>query len=203
MIYIGMDDTDTLQSRGTGALARNVAAELAREYQVIGVIRHQLLHDPRVPCTKNNSSKGLLLADGEGRDGTAVDLAAVAARIRELMLADFIPGSDPGLCVTRTVPDEVVAFGHRVQQELVTQKEARDLAARHDLKDAVAQDFAVQFTSDRDGACGHLGLDSRSLGDRQCSFALNLAFREPFDPQVLLGFVQAVEMRVLVDAAFA
>ena len=128
MIYIGMDDTDTLQSRGTGALARSVAAEMARDYEVLGVIRHQLLRDSRVPCTKNNSSKGLLLAD----DGQ-VDLAAVAARVRGLMLADFIPGSDPGLCVTRSVPEEVVAFGQRVQRELVTQQEARDLAARYSI----------------------------------------------------------------------
>src|SRR5512146_1523354 len=90
MIYIGMDDTDTLQSRGTGALARQVAAELARDYEVLGVIRHQLLRDRRVPCTKNNSSKGLLLADGD-----QVELAAVAARVRGLMLGDFVPGSDP------------------------------------------------------------------------------------------------------------
>ncbi len=86
MIYIGMDDTDTLQTRGTGALARNVAAELARDYEVIGVIRHQLLHDPRVPCTKNNSSKGLLLEAGNGRG-----LPALAERVRGLMLSDFQP----------------------------------------------------------------------------------------------------------------
>ncbi|HEX9115773.1 MAG TPA: ABC transporter substrate-binding protein [Anaerolineae bacterium] len=128
MIYIGMDDTDTADSRGTGALARRAAAELAADYQVLGVIRHQLLRDPRVPCTRNNSSKALLL---EG--GPAVDLAALAARVRAVMLADFIPGSDPGLCVTAAVPDAVVAFGRRAQAELLTQDAARDLAANHGL----------------------------------------------------------------------
>ncbi len=29
MIYVGIDDTDTLESRGTGRLARNIATELA------------------------------------------------------------------------------------------------------------------------------------------------------------------------------
>jgi len=128
MIYIGMDDTDNLQSRGTGQLARDVAAELAADYTVLGVIRHQLLRDARVPCTKNNSSKSLLVA-GDGD----VDLAALAGRIRTLMLADYQQGSDPGLCVTETVPDEVVEFGRRVQCELVTQEEARGLAARHGI----------------------------------------------------------------------
>jgi hypothetical protein len=49
------------------------------------------------------------------------------------MLGDFIPGSDPGLCVAADVPSEIVQFGHRVQRELVTQEEARLLATAHGL----------------------------------------------------------------------
>ena len=128
MIVIGIDDTDTLQSRGTGALARQVAADLAVDYAVLGVIRQQLLSDPRVPCTKNNSSKAILLGNGD-----EVDLDALAARVRALMLADYQVGSDPGLCVSRHVPAEIVAFGIRAQRELLTQAEARGLAARHGI----------------------------------------------------------------------
>jgi len=128
MIYIGIDDTDNAQSRGTGALARQVAADLARDYTVLGVIRQQLLRDPRVPCTKNNSSKAILLDDGDG-----IDLGDLAARVRDLMLADYQPGSDPGLCVARSVPIEVVEFGIRAQRALLTQAEARGLATRHGI----------------------------------------------------------------------
>jgi tRNA(Ile2) C34 agmatinyltransferase TiaS len=129
IVYIGMDDTDTLESRGTGALARNVAAALAEEYRVLGVVRQQLLPcDPRVPCTKNNSSKGLIL---EAADGA--DLAALAERVAALMLADFIPGSDPGLCVASDVPPAVVEFGRRAQRELLTKNEALALAATHGI----------------------------------------------------------------------
>lgn len=128
MITIGIDDTDTPVSRGTGALARQVAAELATTFTVLGVVRQQLLRDPRVPCTKNNSSKAVLLADGEG-----IDLAVVAARVRSLMLADFQPGSDPGLCIARRVPDEVVEFGGRAKRELLTQAEAYEIARRHGI----------------------------------------------------------------------
>jgi tRNA(Ile2) C34 agmatinyltransferase TiaS len=129
IVYIGMDDTDTAESRGTGALARNVAAALAEDHQVLGVVRQQLLPcDPRVPCTKNNSSKGLIL---EAAD--AVDLDALARRVSELMLADFIPGSDPGLCVASDVPAGVVEFGRRAQRELLIKDEALSLAAAHGI----------------------------------------------------------------------
>jgi hypothetical protein len=128
MITIGIDDTDNAQSRGTGALARQVAKDLAADYAVLGVIRQQLLRDPRVPCTKNNSSKAILLDDGDG-----VDLGALAARVRAVMLADYQPGSDPGLCVARNVPTEVVEFGLRAQRDLLTQAEARKLAAEHGI----------------------------------------------------------------------
>jgi hypothetical protein len=128
MIIIGIDDTDNAQSRGTGALARGIAVDLAADFMVLGVIRQQLLRDPRVPCTKNNSSKAILLDGGEH-----VDLGALARRVRDLMAADYQPGSDPGLCVARHVPSEVVEFGTRAQRELLTQAEARELAARHGI----------------------------------------------------------------------
>jgi tRNA(Ile2) C34 agmatinyltransferase TiaS len=128
MIFIGLDDTDTLESRGTGHLARQIAATLAADYAVLGVVRHQLLRDPRVPCTKNNSSAAILL-DGD----PAASPAGLTERLRAMMLDDFQPGSDPGLCVANLVPEAVVEFGRRTQRELVTQDEARALAAAHTI----------------------------------------------------------------------
>ena len=129
MIFVGLDDTDNAESRGTGQLARMIAADLAAGYRVLGVTRHQLLVDPRVPCTRNNSS-GTILLDGNG----TVDLSALTDRVRALMLGDFQPGSDPGLCIAGPVPAAVVDFGRRVQRQLVTQAEARSLAAAHDIR---------------------------------------------------------------------
>jgi len=124
MLFIGLDDTDTLESRGTGHLARQIAAVLAADYPVLGVTRHQLLLDPRVPCTKNNSSAAILLnADGD------LDPIALLERVRALMLDDYLPGSDPGLCVAHAVPAAVTEFGRRAQRQLVMQDEARALAA--------------------------------------------------------------------------
>jgi hypothetical protein len=67
------------------------------------------------------------------QSGEAVDLGAVFQQVKGLMQADFQPGSDPGLCVTAVVPDAVAAFGLRAKIDLVTQAEARRLAAAHGL----------------------------------------------------------------------
>ena len=149
MLFIGLDDTDILESRGTGHLARHIAAVLDAELAgsmglVRGVTRHQLLVDPRVPCTKNNSCAALLLEaagpvcpggqSGEHGPGDGdLDPIVVLERVRALMLEDFQPGSDPGLCVARGVPVAITEFGRRAQQQLVTQAEARALAAAHQI----------------------------------------------------------------------
>jgi tRNA(Ile2) C34 agmatinyltransferase TiaS len=128
MIYIGLDDTDVLESRGTGHLARQIARTLETDYALLGVTRHQLLVDPRVPCTKNNSCSAILL------DGCAQpDLPALLERVKSLMLADFYAGSDPGLCVATTSPAAITDYGRQAQRDLVTQSEARALAEEHGI----------------------------------------------------------------------
>ena len=125
MIYIGLDDTDNKTSRGTGRLARAMAATLSDRYRVWGITRHQLLVDPRVPYTSHNSSATLhLMEDGN------VDLSALADEAQALMLDDFQDGSDPGLCIARTILPEMVQFGQRAKIDVVHQSTARDLASR-------------------------------------------------------------------------
>jgi len=128
IVYIGMDDTDNRDSRGTGQLARATAACLSTTYPLNGIIRHQLFFDQRVPYTKNNSSAAILLHTPED-----ADLKAIFQQVKELMLADFQPGSDPGLCVAADVAEAVVQFGRRAKIDLVTQADARQLAAAHHI----------------------------------------------------------------------
>jgi tRNA(Ile2) C34 agmatinyltransferase TiaS len=128
MLFIGLDDTDNPESRGTGHLARQITAALAPDYPVLGVTRHQLLIDPRVPCTRNNSSAAILL-----NAGGDLNPLVLLERVRALMLGEFQPGSDPGLCVARAVPDAIVEFGRRAKRQLVTQDEARSLASTHHI----------------------------------------------------------------------
>lgn len=121
MYLIGIDDTDSLESRGTGNLARQIAAELSRSSLVLGVTRHQLLVDPRIPYTKNNSSAAILVE-------TNTPSKAVLEQVLSILNQSIQPGSDPGVCLAVDVPTEISTFGFRAKRELVTQEEARQLA---------------------------------------------------------------------------
>lgn len=128
LIFLGLDDTDTLHSRGTGHLARQIAAALSSRYAVLGVTRHQLLLDPRIPYTAKNSSAAIVVsANGH------TDLERLMGEARSMMHDRFVRGSDPGLCVARHVPPAVTSFGRRAQREVVTQNDAHALAGAHDI----------------------------------------------------------------------
>jgi len=130
VIYVGIDDTDTLDSRGTNQLAKAMSRAVSDEFLCLRILRHQLLEDPRVPCTSKNGSASLVFAPrAAGQPERTV--AGLASRLRGLMQADFIAGSDPGLCVATEVDARIIAFGQQCQRELVSQRQARDLAARH------------------------------------------------------------------------
>jgi hypothetical protein len=125
LIYVGIDDTDTLESPGTNQLARALVRRVAGTYRCSLIVRHQLLEDPRVPCTSHNGSASIGLWPLNGQP-----LGELIAELRAAMVEAFVPGSDPGLCVAAAVPPDVVEFGVRCQRELVGQQDARALAAR-------------------------------------------------------------------------
>jgi hypothetical protein len=141
MIYVGLDDTDTLDDPGTNQLARHVVRELAGRFNGLIILRHQLLVDPRVPCTKKNGCASLVFEP--------VGLHDLIERLRAIVIPWCPTGSDPGLCVTEHVPPAVITWGLRCQRELVTQAEARQLAAEHGL-------FLEGLGGTRDGVIGAL-----------------------------------------------
>ena len=132
MIWIGIDDTDVLDSRGTNQLAKLLVNTVRDNWRCVRIVRHQLLDDPRVPYTSKNGSASIALEPvlGTGDDAAVRQLIDV---LRAAMLADFIPGSDPGLCVATRVSQAVIGFGKQCQTQLVTQEEARQLAAEEGL----------------------------------------------------------------------
>jgi hypothetical protein len=125
MILVGIDDTDMPDTPGTNQLARALAGRLSPACRCVRIVRHQLLSDPRVPCTSKNGSASLWL-----EPTGPVGLGWLVGELRAGMLAAFVPGSDPGLCVAEAVPADVIAWGRRCQRELVGQQGARELGGR-------------------------------------------------------------------------
>lgn len=128
---IGIDDTDANDSIGTGALARELAGRLERDLGVIskGVTRHQLLVHPDIPYTSHNSAACIAAESGQSRD-------VLAAACRELVLALFHPGADPGLCVGSTEQlsrAELADLGRAAQREVVGRERAEALARSHQI----------------------------------------------------------------------
>lgn len=125
MIFVGIDDTDTPESPGTNQLARSLVKRLELEFRCVQITRHQLFFDPRVPYTSKNGSASILL-EPDGSKSVTELIPVLRQGIQEW----FQVGSDPGLCVTESVPEEIINFGQGCQRELITQVEARQLAHR-------------------------------------------------------------------------
>ena len=152
MIYVGLDDTDIEGSPGTNKLALTLAAQLADRYEVVQIVRHQLLFDPRVPYTSQNGSASMAIRGkgpgdrGEGRGG---EITALAEELSARIVRWCPAGSDPGLCITAEVPPSIVEFGQRCQCNLVKQHEAREAAAAEGM-------LLVGLGGTQDGVIGAL-----------------------------------------------
>ena len=128
-VLIGIDDTDNLESMGTGRQARTLGAALeAKGLAVIqGISRHQLLVDARIPYTSHNSSACLLV---ELNAPSSDDLAHYC---RRYLVQESAAGADAGLCIVPAlgVPLAVQEFGQAAKEEILTQEAALTLAQQH------------------------------------------------------------------------
>ena len=111
---IGIDDTDNLESRGTGYRVRQLANWLEENHlaEPRGITRHQLLVDPQIPYTSHNSSACLLVETDNVKDTWEA--------CREYLLRESAMGSDAGLCLGAwdSVNEYVLAFARRAKIEV-------------------------------------------------------------------------------------
>ena len=121
--YISFDDTDNLDSPGTGHILTEFLESLPWKSSFIS--RHQLFVSPNVPYTSHNSS---MVSTVEG-EVSCEELIAKAVAHLEQTLA---PGADPGLCVAKAdeirFPEKLVKWGYRAKKEVLTKAEAYALA---------------------------------------------------------------------------
>lgn len=127
---IGIDDTDNLESRGTGHRIRQMADYLSGLAQPLGITRHQLLFVPEIPYTSHNSSACLQVEADPARKDQIWEAG------REFLLRESAPGSDAGFCFVawEAVSPCIRAFGMRAKQVVLTRLEAEQTAAQEGLR---------------------------------------------------------------------
>ena len=127
---LAIDDTDNLDSRGTGFRARELALELAQLdlARPVGVTRHQLLVDPRIPYTSHNSAACLMLTE-------VGDAQALFDYGKAYLSRASAAGSDAGIAVARfgQVSEKVRAWGRRAQREVLDKASAYALGRAEGL----------------------------------------------------------------------
>ncbi len=143
-VYIGFDDTDVLGSdMGTGKLARLFEQFLPAGCKMWGVVRQQLLVDPRIPYTSHNSAACVVI---ECHDVSFVEsLKKIAITHLETMSS---PGSDPGICLVgegHPALSALESFGLLCTAKVVSQ---------HDAKQAVGAAHLSGHGGTNDGIIG-------------------------------------------------
>lgn len=132
-ILVAIDDTDNLESRGTGKLAALLAQGIEEQgWGKAGPItRHQLLVHPDIPYTSHNSA---MCFTAELDNCTLDALAKYSAAFLERECA---PGSDPGLCIAPREnlerSPELLEFAYRAKEEVIGKEEAYTLARQHNI----------------------------------------------------------------------
>ena len=127
-LLVCIDDTDNLESRGTGELAVDLVQAITENGWGYGsfVSRHQLLVHPDIPYTSHNSAMCFAADVQEDALDIFIDFAA------RFLTRESASGSDPGLCiaVTKRIGDQqrLVQYGHSAKQQVLKKEAAYMLA---------------------------------------------------------------------------
>lgn len=129
-IFVAIDDTDNIDSRGTGELAEMIAEVLVAEGwgKITPITRHQLYIHPDIPYTSHNSS---MCFEAQIKPDYLDTFTSFAG---EFLQRESAPGSDPGLCIVAADflqnPQELMNFGYRAKEKIITKEEAYQLAEK-------------------------------------------------------------------------
>ncbi len=127
-IVLSIDDTDVIDSPGSGQLAESLKREI--EEKGLGkcddIVRHQLFVHEDVPFTSHNSAMTFTVETVRENVDEMINLG------QDFLCRESAEGSDPGLCVAVSdklkKSDALVAFGQRAKCEVVTKNAAYGLA---------------------------------------------------------------------------
>jgi len=134
-ILVCIDDTDNIDSRGTGELA-SMLADIIEEKKwgtSTPVTRHQLLIHPDIEYTSHNSSMCF------AAEICPENLADLTRFSMDFLTEESAEGSDPGLCIVSLDKfnaedkQELINFGHSAKQEVLQKDTAYSLSKKLDI----------------------------------------------------------------------
>lgn len=184
MVYlIGIDDTDNLESRGTGFIGRTMGEAINASGLGVcgGISRHQLLFDQRVPYTSHNSSLCLEVESNKPDEMWSLMI--------DYLLKSCAPGSDCGLCMVEIdkVPTSIIEWGLTAKRDLVKQADALNLAKKEKIR-------LIGLTGNHDGVIGSMaavglrasGNDGRFVGLKGTDVRLITGIKTPAEIKKLV-----------------
>lgn len=156
MIYfVGLDDTDNKDSRGTGYKSRQLGKLIVEKHlgEVISISRHQLFVHEKIAFTSQNSSACLLVKTDKYNElqKLCTDYLIEVAEV----------GSDAGLCIAREdqINDEILDWGNRAKKEILYKEDAYQLAQKSEI-------FLEGYTGEKIGVIGSMaGVGLRKGGN--------------------------------------
>ncbi|NVN95128.1 MAG: hypothetical protein HXX18_07595 [Bacteroidetes bacterium] len=144
-VLIAIDDTDNLESRGTGFQSRQLGKLIAELNigKIAGITRHQLYVHDDIPYTSHNSSACI--------EAEIFDFDSLTSICRNFLLNIAADGSDAGLCIAKyeDIHQDIINWGHRAKKEILTKTEAHQLAEANNI-------YLEGLTGDKIGVIGSL-----------------------------------------------
>ncbi len=129
-IFLSIDDTDNLDSPGSGHLLEALAKTLQIKGlagRCTGISRHQLFVHRDIPYTSHNSSMCITAETDRDSFSDIVDVSG------QFLKEGAAPGSDPGLCLAAgkdLAKEDLIAFGLKAKRQVCTKEEAYALAEK-------------------------------------------------------------------------
>ncbi len=141
----GIDDTDNLESRGTGHRVRMLAQEWESNNLAIvhSISRHQLLFDRRIPYTSHNSSAAIVFESN--------DFKGICSFSFNYLNYNSAEGSDAGLCIIEEnkINKEIIKWGQKAKTDILLFDDAKNIALKHNI-------YLRGITGDHGGIIGAL-----------------------------------------------
>lgn len=128
--YVCIDDTDSLEDKSTGELARIMIEKIEQEDmgKCTFITRHQLYFHPDIPYTSHNSAMCFIIEHEKDIYEPLKDLAI------DFLLKERAEGSDPGLCIVQLEKlkdkDLLIDYGKRAKKEILTKEIAYTTAKK-------------------------------------------------------------------------